>query len=188
MTRPNRKSLLSATLVGAALAVSGLGGQSALAEDSLTIRDFVLTNGVSEREPINNSTTYKVEDGKVFAFARINNSGGPTTVNFVWHYGDEEHGSVPMSIGTSSGWRTWSSANLKPGNWRVKLVDENGAVLSEKSFTVGMQAGTAQSDMGHEINTAVSDAPDSSGYGDTQDDGENVSATTDMGIDDRSGL
>ena len=42
-----------------------------------------------------------------------------------------------MNIGTSPGWRTWSTANLRPGNWRVALVDASGAVLTEKAFTVG---------------------------------------------------
>ena len=188
MTRPYRKDLFSATLVGAALAISGAFATPAQAEDTLVVRDFVLTNSVLDREPTNSSTTYNVEDQKVFAFARINNAGGPQTVNFVWHYGAEEHGTVPMNIGTSSGWRTWSSANLKPGNWRVQLVDSNGTVLSEKSFTVGMKAGMAQGSMDQEISTAVSDAPDETGLGDMQTDSDAMSSSSDTGIEDRSGL
>ena len=36
-----------------------------------------------------------------------------------------------------TGWRTWSSANLKPGHWTVRLVGADGVVLDERDFAVG---------------------------------------------------
>ncbi len=57
-------------------------------------------------------------------------------MTFKWHFGAEEYAEVQMRVGTSPGWRTWSSANLRPGGWRVELVDANGVVLMERRFTV----------------------------------------------------
>jgi len=50
---------------------------------------------------------------------------------------------VDLTIGTSPGWRTWSSATLKSGDWRVELVTEGGEVLAERAFTVAPSMGNA---------------------------------------------
>ncbi len=53
-----------------------------------------------------------------------------------------QHGSVWLNVGQSPGWRTWSSANLRPGNWSVTLVDAGGSVLVQRSFIVGQTVDT----------------------------------------------
>ena len=53
-----------------------------------------------------------------------------------------QHGSVWLNVGTSPGWRTWSSANLRPGNWSVALIDAGGSVLVQRSFIVGQTVDT----------------------------------------------
>ena len=96
----------------------------AAAEGELVVRDFVLTNDVVDREPTNEAAAFTTRDEKAFAFARINNTGAPTTVKVVWRREGMEDGSVWLNVGMSSGWRTWSSANIRrPGNWSVTLVD-----------------------------------------------------------------
>jgi len=129
MKRPTRNKILSAALSLAALPV--------MANGSIVVRSFVLSHGIHEREPISDTETFNVDDGKTFAFARIQNDGDPTMVSFVWERDNVEHATVPVSVGASSGWRTWSTAQLRSGNWRVKLVDAQGEVLLEKAFTVG---------------------------------------------------
>jgi hypothetical protein len=158
-------------LAGALLTVSGLAAPTAAAADSLLVRDFVLTHGIAQREPTDNIQSFTVQNSKVFAFARIGNHGEPTTVNFVWHYGGERHAEVPLGVGTSSGWRTWSSAQLRPGDWSVQLVDADGLVLSEKTFTVGMAA-SAAADVPDYQSTSDADVIgnwDASDYQDTSD-------------------
>jgi hypothetical protein len=123
-------------LIGATFAISTLVAGPAKAEGDLVVRDFVLTNQVVGREPTNDATAFTTNDQRAFAFARIHNTGHPTAVNVVWHHEGQQHGSVWLNVGQSSGWRTWSSANLKPGNWSVTLVDAQGAVLVQRSFTV----------------------------------------------------
>ena len=100
----------------------------------MVVRDFVLSHGIEGREPISNTESFRVQDGKAFAFARIHNTGNPTTMTFVWNHGERHHATVPVTIGTSPGWRT---VKLRPGDWHVKLVDGTGEVLLEKAFSVG---------------------------------------------------
>ncbi len=129
---------LPMALFGAALAVSTLAAGPAVADGELVVRDFVLTNDVVDREPTNEAAAFTTRDEKAFAFARINNTGAPKKVKVVWHHEGTEHGSVWLNVGMSSGWRTWSSANIrKPGNWSVTLVDAGGSVLGQRSFIVG---------------------------------------------------
>ena len=135
--RPARKKILSAALAGAGFIACGLASLPAVAESSMVVRDFVLSHGIEGREPISNTESFRVEDGKAFAFARINNTGVPTRLSFVWNHGDRHHATVPVTVGTSPGWRTWSTVTLRPGTWHVKLVDDGGEVLLEKAFTVG---------------------------------------------------
>jgi len=137
-----RKFGLPMALFGAALAVSTLAAGPAVADGELVVRDFVLTNDVVDREPTNEAAAFTTHDEKAFAFARINNTGAPTTVKVVWRREGMEHGSVWLNVGMSSGWRTWSSANLRPGNWSVTLVDAGGSVLVQRSFIVGQTVDT----------------------------------------------
>ncbi len=134
-----RKFGLPMALFGAALAVSTIVAAPAAAAE-LVVRDFVLAHGIVGREPTNETASFTTHDQKAFAFARINNTGAPTAVNVVWRHEGKLHGSVWLNVGDSTGWRTWSSANLKPGNWNVALIDAGGSVLVQRSFIVGQTA------------------------------------------------
>ncbi len=134
-----RKFGLPMALFGAALAVSTIVAAPAAAAE-LVVRDFVLTHGIVGREPTNDTNGFTTQDEKAFAFARINNTGSPTAVNVVWQHEGTQHASVWLNVGESPAWRTWSSANLKPGNWSVTLLDAGGSVLVQRSFTVGATA------------------------------------------------
>ncbi len=142
MIRSNWNFRLPMALFGAALVAASLAAGPAAADSGLVVRDFVLTNNIVGREPTNETTSFTIHDKRAFAFARINNTGESTAVNVVWHYEGTQHGSVWLKVGTSPGWRTWSSANLKPGNWSVTLVDAEGSVLVQRSFIVGQTVDT----------------------------------------------
>ena len=134
--RSQRNGLISAALAGAGFAVVSLTALPAIAGDSVIIRDFVLSRGIENREPVEPTSFFRADDGKAVAFARLHNSGTPTSVSFIWRHGERNHAVVPMHVGTSPGWRTWSTVNLQPGSWRVALVDSRGEVLMEQAFTV----------------------------------------------------
>ncbi|MDA1325445.1 MAG: DUF2914 domain-containing protein [Proteobacteria bacterium] len=165
MMRPTRNRILSAALAGAGFVASSLAALPAMADGSIVVRNFVLSHGIHEREPISDTESFNIEDGQAYAFARIQNTGEPTNVSFVWEYGDKTHASVPVTVGASPGWRTWSTAKLRSGNWRVKLVDAQGDVLLVKAFTVGSNSGApvampaegVQSEMGDPVENAISD-------------------------------
>lgn len=125
----------SAAVVAATLSIGLLVAQPAQA-GSVIIRDFVLTHGINEREPMGATEDFALTDQRGFAFARLHNEGTPTNVSFVWEVDNSVHASIDMNVGTSPGWRTWSSVALRPGKWRVKLIDESGLMLAEKTFTV----------------------------------------------------
>ena len=137
--RSKHMMAFSGVLIGAAWTLGIIAAPPALAESSLVIRDFVMTHGVYEREPVGTTDSYTNDDGQAFAFVRINNEGDPTRVSFIWQYGDETHATINQTVGTSAGWRTWSSVNLKPGTWHVKVVSADGVTLAQRDFTVGDQ-------------------------------------------------
>ncbi len=109
---------------------------SAYAEGDLVVQDLILSHGVYEREQTDIAKSFEPSDERAYAFARISNAGPLTNVSFVWHYGSNIHAIVDLNVGTSQGWRTWSSAKLKSGDWRIELVTEEGEVLAERAFTV----------------------------------------------------
>ena len=123
-------------IVGATFTLCLLALRSAEAQDTLIIRDFVLARGVVNREPVGITETFSPADGHAYAFVRLYNTGAPTKVSFIWHYGDMLYATVKTNVGVSSGWRTWSSVRLRSGEWRVKLVTESGLILAEIAFTV----------------------------------------------------
>lgn len=116
---------------------------SAYAEGDLVVQDLILSRGIYEREPADIAKSFEPSDERAYAFARISNEGPLTSVSFVWHYGSNIHAKVDLNVGTSQGWRTWSSAKLKSGDWRVELVTEEGEVLAERAFTVAPLMGNA---------------------------------------------
>jgi len=120
-----------------AFALGTFAASPAIAGDSLVIRDFTLTHGIADREPMDKIEAFESNDEKGYAFVRIANDGPPTAVTVVWSYEGKRHASLDLNIGTSNGWRTWSSSNLKQGDWKVELVDANGVVLVQRDFTVG---------------------------------------------------
>ena len=122
---------LLATIIASSLTI-----RSAQADQTLVIRDFVLSHGINEREPVDITYSFLPSDERVYAFLRVNNLGAPTRVSFVWYYEDRVHATVDQDIGTSPGWRTWSSANVRSGQWRVELRGHDGLVLAEHSFVV----------------------------------------------------
>ncbi len=116
---------------------------SAYAEGDLVVQDLILSRGIYQREPADTAESFELSDERAYAFARISNEGALTNVSFVWHYGSNIHAIVDLNVGTSQGWRTWSSAKLKSGDWRVELVTEGGEVLAERAFTVAPSMGNA---------------------------------------------
>ena len=136
-----RKTSGVSIAAGAATALLAFAAQPAMAE--MAVSEIVLTSGVADREPVDAVTAFNAEDSKAYVFARVKNTDAPAKVKFVWYLDNVERARVAMKVGTSGRWRTWSSSNIGPGNWRVDMLDESGTLLAQKSFTVGNIAAAA---------------------------------------------
>lgn len=115
------------------------GGATApllLAAADLDLHDLVVAREVVDREPVDVTTRFSPEDGRAFVHASIRNSGPPTQVSFLWLRGNALYTAVEMNVGTSMRWRTWSSAEVWLGEWRVQVVTADGKLLGEQAFSV----------------------------------------------------
>jgi len=119
-----------------ALAATPVSAEEDESNGGVVIKDFVLTRAIEQREPIDMVEDFTLSDDTGYAFFRVFNDGPPTRMTAVWMYQGQVHAHVPLTIGTAEGWRTWTSANLKPGDWSVQLRDTSGTVLAERSFAV----------------------------------------------------
>ncbi len=147
-SRGHTVKALTAIMVGTALLAAPIpGADGASAAEMAKVREFVLAKNVVDREPVGISDSFSTSDQQVYAFVRVDNPGMPTNVSFVWHRDDQVHATVKNSVGTSSSWRTWSSARLSPGQWRVMVVMEDGRVAGEKTFSIGRMNAPAISQM-----------------------------------------
>lgn len=104
--------------------------------DTLYVSRMVLAKKIEDRNPLDVTQSFSVRDSLAWCFAEIYNSTDTTSVHFVWYHDSEKHAEVTTNIGVSPSWRTYSSVKLKPGNWRVELVDKQGNKLNEQSFSV----------------------------------------------------
>ena len=116
-----------------------VGPISATAQDApLSIARLEICTGVENREPVGSADSFAAETGIVYCFLEARDIPAETTVSFVWFHGDMEVARVPVRIGQSSRWRTFSSKQLagRIGGWRVEIQDGQNAVLGTTSFTV----------------------------------------------------
>ncbi len=142
-------------------AAAPAGAQQGVAEGGIVIKDFVLTHAIAQREPIDLVDGFTPHDERGTAFFRIFNDGQPTDLRAIWTHEGNVHANVELTIGNSPGWRTWSSVNLKPGQWNVQLRDPRGVVLAERSFAVQSEfAEGSSADMGADV------APAGAGFDD----------------------
>jgi hypothetical protein len=76
----------------------------------------------------------------VFFVTRVK-AASDTTVEHRWYRNDRLTQSVSLRVrATGSGYRTYSRTTTsadRAGTWRVELRGAGGAVLSQKTFTVG---------------------------------------------------
>ncbi len=110
----------------------------------------IVTTGVADREPVNDLERVLAGNQKVLFFTELRGMEGQS-IKHRWSHGDESLAEVEFKVGGPR-WRVWSSKNLIPewaGEWRVEVVDGEGNVLSEKSFSYAGN-GTAAKDLTEE--------------------------------------
>jgi len=131
-------------IAGFILLFSGdLHGQSL--QDTLYVRSFILTTDVENFEPVDTVQAFAASiDQRAICHARVYNSTGVRTLRFRWFRNGESYTGRTVSIENSNRYRVYMSIEPEPGQWEVRLLDEQGTILARKEFSI--LEGTVQSD------------------------------------------
>ena len=101
----------------------------------IEILRLVLCQSVQDHDPGPEITTAKVGD-VVVGWTQVRSGLGEVTITHRWLHESENLGDVPLAV-KGSPWRTWSRKTVsEPGNWKFQVLNSEGAVLKEASFTV----------------------------------------------------
>lgn len=130
----SRRALLSTLALAGCCAVAA---PAAARPDDLVVLQFVVAQRVVEREPQGIGDSLPPGSTEVWAFARLNFVGAQTSVTYVWSQDGKEVRRQPQTVQNATGWRSYAVLRgLKPGKWRVELLDEASAVIADREFTV----------------------------------------------------
>ena len=95
----------------------------------------VICSGVQDREPIDDLTTVDSSADRVYCWMELILDRLPSTVRHVWYADGEKVGEVALKV-TTAPYRTWSAKRIRPGHWKIEVLDESGTVLAVKEFVV----------------------------------------------------
>ena len=123
-------------------------------ESSLQVVDLTVTSGISERVPIDSLNDIELGLGKIYTHTAVA-SDYPDTIVHVYFFQDMELARVPLQVGASQHWRTWSSKNLYHswvGPWEVQIQNLDGTVLARHNFEVTDRSGKVIADEQIKVN------------------------------------
>lgn len=95
----------------------------------------VFTSAIADREPVDNIISIANDQSKVIFFTELVGMKD-RVAKHRWEYNGQVMGEVDFNV-RGPRWRVWSSKDLKPtwtGEWIVRVLDEEGAILSEHVF------------------------------------------------------
>ena len=109
---------------------------SGASNSDMKIVDAKAAGGVKEREPVDVSESFSVDD-KVTIWMAVRNPKGKSKVKVVWFKDDVELNTVDINVGKSWRWRTWARRTVpRTGDWKVEIRDEDGNTLETVEFAV----------------------------------------------------
>jgi len=127
--------LVSVAFLIHAQAVENQPAASEQAQSAGAVKKVVICSGIESREPADDLSQVDASMSRVYCWTNIQLNATPALVKHVW-YADGTHvGEVSLNI-KGSPWRTWSSKNVWPGQWKVEVQSETGEVLASKEFQV----------------------------------------------------
>lgn len=99
---------------------------------------LVVCSDVQNRNPIDVRDVFPAETVTVFCFLEARAVLETTAVTMVWYHEEEELASVPLTVGQSPRWRTYSSKEIqgRRGNWKVYLLDSADNTLASVQFVI----------------------------------------------------
>lgn len=94
----------------------------------------------SLRKPVNASRKFPVALKRVYCYSGIRNALSERTILYEWYFQDEYIDTIPIKIGRSVHWRSWTYKTIteaQVGEWFVVLRDEiSNTALDTIHFTV----------------------------------------------------
>jgi len=128
--------------LNALLGVALIVGATATAQESGSVAKSVFTTEIVDREPVNDLNSVSTDIKQIYFFTDIRNMSG-NRVTHRWLHNGETRAEISFDVGGAR-WRVYSSKNLVAewvGDWTVKVVDSEGAVIHEDSFVYSRGAG-----------------------------------------------
>ena len=142
------KKLLIAAILAAASGYIYAQAQTAETKAApaagIKVEKIVTASGVENREPINETSAFDKSAGKVYTWTRITGASTPARIKHIYYLNEKKEAEVELQVGGSP-WRIWSNKNVRPGNWKVEVIDEAGATLAAAVFTVAETSKTEAS-------------------------------------------
>ncbi|MEK9967634.1 MAG: DUF2914 domain-containing protein [Ferrovibrio sp.] len=125
--------------LAAALLALGQAGAAAAQDHDCVVRQFVLTNLVTNLEPQGIvDGRYPTGTERAYGFARLDCTQVRPGETFWFHWvrNDQEVGRSKARVDVSRNWRIWSQSRIFPGEWILQLKDSDGRLQGERRFTV----------------------------------------------------
>lgn len=104
----------------------------------IKVEQFVCSENVVNKTPVNISKTFSIETGKIYCFSKVRTDKIPTYIYHVWYKNGKKFSEIRLNIKYNS-YRTWSYKTLYPndiGKWKVELLDRNRKKIAETFFEV----------------------------------------------------
>jgi len=128
-TRFSPRRSIQSLLLGVALCVFGNAGAGEVSR-------AVFATGIEDREPVNTIVQIDSSDLRtIFFFTELQDMAGQT-ITHQWLHQDEVMFEKTFDV-RADRWRVWTSKTLIPawsGIWIVNVLDNEGTVLSSKTF------------------------------------------------------
>jgi hypothetical protein len=116
------------------------GDDKRAASTTLHAKRLIVAKKVDGREPVGVARSFDGSAvGQVAAFVELSNDAREAT-RIVMRFEPPSSPSfdVPLEVGAAPRWRTWATTKrpLEEGTWRVRVLDEDGALVAQTTFEV----------------------------------------------------
>ena len=94
---------------------------------------------IEDRELVGEGDRFEANGGRVYTRLVVDNPGPETALAMVWRRDGHIVQSLPVTVGQSPRWRTWSYKTLRKGDvgaWTVEVLDEEGTAIARTAFEV----------------------------------------------------
>jgi len=105
-------------------------------ESQASVARALFTTAIQDREPVDTLNALTNDQTRIYYFSEIRDGEGQR-ITHRWEHNGKTMSEMSFDIGGNR-WRVYSSKTLDPswtGDWKVSVLDANGATLSVNTFT-----------------------------------------------------